>query len=232
MKRFLIAFAAVLLGSTSALAADAVAEAPVEMPVEQAPIFTWTGAYVGAQAGYGWGDSELSTNIAGVGASLPFDPDGFLGGVHAGYNYQFSNDIVLGVEADIDYSDLSGDGTLDIGGIDTGIDGSSKLEWQGSVRARLGYAVDRWLPYVTGGVAFGKYKHDIDFPDGTSFNDDDTYTGWTAGAGVEYAFTDNWTGRLEYRYTDFGDQDFSNALGDYNVDLNTHAVKVGISYKF
>lgn len=218
-KTFAI-LAASLLVSSSAFAADVVSEAPI---VEQPIVFSWTGAYVGGQIGYGWGQSDLDSDFG----STSFDPDGFLGGVHAGYNYQFSNNVVLGIEADVDYSDMDGDGDFDV----AGFSGSSELDWQGSVRARLGYAYDRVLPYLTGGVAFGKYEHRIS--DGVdSFSDDDTYVGWTIGAGLEYAMTDNWTVRGEYRYTDFGDQDFNFGGADYNVDLQTHAVKLGVSYKF
>lgn len=220
IRKSLAILAASLLVSSSAIAADVVSEAPI---VEEPVIFSWTGAYVGGQIGYGWGQSDLDSDFG----SASFDPDGFLGGVHAGYNYQFSNNVVVGIEADVDYSDMSGDDDFDV----PGFSGSSELDWQGSVRARLGYAYDRVLPYITGGVAFGKYEHSIS--DGVvSFSDDDTYVGWTAGAGLEYAITDNWTMRGEYRYTDFGDQDFSFDGVGYNVDLKTHAVKLGVSYKF
>jgi outer membrane immunogenic protein len=88
---------------------------------------------------------------------ISFYPGRFLGGVHAGYNYQFSDNMVLGVEADIDYSDMSGDGNLSFGGVtDSAFSGSSELDWQGSISARLGYAADRFMPYLTGGVAFRK----------------------------------------------------------------------------
>lgn len=218
-QRWLFLTACILV-STPALAADVVLEPPAPA-VEEVPQFTWTGPYIGAAAGYGWGKSDLDSDFG----SMSFDPDGFLGGVYAGYNYQFSNNVVLGIEADIDYSDMNGDDEVGI------ISGDSELQWQGSVRARLGYAMDRVLPYITGGVAFGNYEHSItDGVDG--FSDDDTYVGWTVGAGIEYAITDNWIMRGEYRYTDFGDQDFDFAGADYNVDLKTHALKLGISYKF
>ena len=86
-----------------------------------------------------------------------------------------------------------------------GVDVSGRAKWTGAVRARAGYAVDRFLPYLAGGVAFTKYKVVID-ESGDIASDSQSLTGWTVGAGVEYAFTDQLMGRFEYRYTDFGEQ--------------------------
>ena len=104
---------------------------------------------------------------------------------------------------------------------------SSSIDWQGSIRARAGFAFDRALIYATGGFAFAGLS------DGIGASDDDTLTGWTLGAGVEYAFTNNLTTRLEYRYTSFDDDNnvFDGVdLGDNEVEF--HTVRVGLSYKF
>lgn len=227
-------FAFVLLSagvtvSASAFAADAVVEPPVEpVVVVETPVFTWTGFYAGVQAGYLWGESEATFDAAN-----PFDigPDGFLGGVYAGYNYQFANGIVLGVEADFNGTTADSDRVFDD---PTGDSATSELNWLGSLRARLGYGYDRFLPYITGGVAFADYDHSVTLADGSGAEYSEGYVGWTIGGGLEYAFTDNFITRLEYRYTDFGDEDYSDngIIANHNVDLTSHQVLLGVSYKF
>jgi outer membrane immunogenic protein len=108
------------------------------------------------------------------------------------------------------------------------------LDWEGAARLRLGYAVDRFLPYIAGGVAFGKVDLErIDDLGASLGSTDETFTGWTVGVGLEYAFTDNFIGRAEYRYTDFGNEDMTiNDLPATNVDLTTNDVRLGIAYKF
>jgi outer membrane immunogenic protein len=219
------AFAASLLAATSAFAADlpyAAEPTPVAVPIA----FDWTGFYVGAQAGYMWGD--VSAPYGAVGGPFDsdqddFDQDGFVGGVHIGYNAQF-NQIVVGLEADAEFSGVEGDDDGS-GGDVNGLDHN----WMGSVRARLGFAFDNFLPYVTGGVAF------LDADATAPVDDDDvTFVGWTVGAGLEYAITQNWSVRAEYRYTDFGSErvSFPDDGYDENLSPELHAVRVGVSYRF
>lgn len=227
--------AALLLGSSSfAIAADAVVYEPVafeEMPVG----FNWTGGYVGAQVGYAWGDAHYSNEFDDY---INYDPDGFFGGLYAGYNYQFNNNVVLGVDADINFSGI--DGNADYyweGDLDPDHVASSKVKYTGALRARLGYAMDRWMPYVAGGLSVAKYEFDLDH-DGTGnwdFREKKTLTGWNIGAGVEYAATDNILVRAEYRYSDFGSKSFDHGNGfadGAKIDLNTHDIRLGIAYKF
>lgn len=235
MKRLLIAVSALAVVSSGAFAADLAPQvveptAPIVMP------FTWTGFYVGAHAGYGWGDTKARFN--GPVPHGDFTPDGFIGGVHAGYNYQFETPVVVGLEADIDGSDVKGDFDNPFGGFSGG---SAKLRWQGSVRARFGYAFDRFLPYITGGVSFGDFRFAGGPGVGSGLSPalvpwSKTLTGWTIGAGLEYAFTDNWSARLEYRYTDYGNTSRSLAPAYPGViermDVKLHTVQAGISYKF
>jgi outer membrane immunogenic protein len=203
--------AAIFLMAGSAYAADAIV---YDEPLPAESGFSWTGGYVGLQAGYGWGDSTIRFETI----DYVVDPDGFLGGVYVGYNYQMPSNLVLGLDADLTYTDLDGDGAEDTG---------SSLEWSGAIRARLGYAIDRLMPYVAGGLAFGRYEHTVA---NTSLSE--TMTGWTIGAGADYAFTDRLIGRVEYRYTDFGDGDFGLPLRPHNVDLDTNDIRFGIAYKF
>lgn len=220
MKKLLLASVALAaLAAAPAFAADAIVEEPiVDLPVG----FSWTGAYIGIQGGYSWGDVDRDTGAF----QNSYDADGFLGGVHVGYNYQFTNNLVVGVEGDMEWAGLDGD--------DAGVGGTvdeTDFNWQGSVRGRLGYAIDRLLVYGTGGVAFASIDHNN--AGGVPVSNQETYTGWTAGAGVEYAFTDNLTTRLEYRYADFGSEDFAPAgLAPFSTDITTHTVRVGLSYKF
>lgn len=215
---------------TPAIAADAVIEIP---PVETAPVFVWTGGYVGLQVGYAWGQSTYDTATNASFADI--DPDGVFGGAYAGYSYQFGNGVVVGIEGDINASGIDGRAQFDLGDgtLIPGTFAESDIEWTASVRGRLGYGMDRFLPYITGGVAVADYDHTL-IGGPAPFEYGETYVGWTIGGGLEYAFTDNITTRVEYRYSDYGDEDFAEvgpAIA-HNVDLNTHDVRIGVSYKF
>jgi outer membrane immunogenic protein len=221
----------VLLASSCMLLIAGAAEAADTIQYEALPPagLLWSGGYVGLQAGHAWSDGRVE--VIGAGNYAEPDPDGFLGGVYAGYNHQFANNMVLGIEADLARADIDGSdaGRFPDGTVFPGVDISSRVEWTGALRARAGYAVDRFLPYAAGGVAFAKYKVSVD-DNGLIGADKQTLTGWTIGAGVEYAISDNVIGRFEYRYTDFGnDKGF---FGDADIDLSSHDLRVGIAYKF
>ncbi len=224
MRSILLATVAVVALSSGAVAADAVAEFPV------ASTYNWSGAYVGAQVGYGWGNAHQGWSSSGD-YSNP-DANGWLGGVYAGYNYQFDNNVVLGVDADFAWSGADGNSLFyhEDGAPYSDIYNSNlDMKWNGAARVRLGYAVDRFLPYIAGGVAFARAEWT--YTDNLSVveNFADTFVGWTIGAGAEYAFTDNLIGRAEYRYTDFGSKTGPSGL---SVDLKTNDFRLGIAYKF
>ena len=102
------------------------------------------------------------------------------------------------------------------------------LDWQGSVRGRVGYAFDRALVYGTAGWAYAR-----GFAEVPGFSEKETFNGYTVGVGVDYAFTDMMFGRIEYRYTDFGDKDFDIGVGSpLNSDVDQHAIRVGLGVKF
>lgn len=200
------------------MAADVV-EAPPPAPVAEIPLFTWTGAYIGIQGGYAWGDASVTD------PDLPVNGEsangGMLGGF-IGYNWQAGSNFVIGAEADINA--LWNDQDVDFGGTTLSVGN----DYLASIRGRLGYAWDRALIYGTGGVAFTNLSAETDIGPFTVDASDD-FTGWTIGAGVDYAFTDNWFGRLEYRYYDFGDSDlFENT----NFDVHFNTVTVGVAYKW
>lgn len=219
MKKILLAGALALIAAP-ALAADlprrTAAMAPA--PVYAAPIFTWSGFYVGAQAGYGWGKDKASFGATAVSTS----PDGILGGVHAGYNWQ-SGSFVYGLEGDIEYANQKDKKTI------ADITYNSKIGTSGSLRLRAGYAFDRTLLYVTGGLAGADIKHTVLNAGATTKNSGVEY-GWTVGAGLEHAFTQNWSARVEYRYSDFGTSKW--AANVNKADTTDHTVRVGLSYRF
>lgn len=228
MKKLLLASVALAaLSAAPAFAADAIIEEPM-LPVG----FSWTGAYIGVQGGYAWGSSHME--FANV-TSNP-DPDGFLGGVYVGYNYQLGNNIVLGVDADIAWTGIDGSDPVFAGGVVVpGQRIEADVDWTAAIRGRVGYAVDRFLPYIAGGVAFADVNHQGFIAPAVGVGEQsDTYTGWTIGAGLEYAFTDNLIVRGEYRYTDFGSEDYAAIPGfsAHSLDLSTHDVRIGLSYKF
>ncbi len=215
--------------------------------VAAVPVFTWTGFYVGAQVGYQFSDRE-----DGFGDRYRFrragtfiddfndgEDDAFVAGAHAGYNVQFGS-FVVGVEGDIEgvFGDDDDDyGTLLVRTTPTGPNlaytiGANQLDWQGSIRARAGFAFDRTLIYATGGFAFGGLSGGHSFG-GVFDDDDDTVSGYTVGLGVEHAFTNNLTARLEYRYTAFDEINtrFDNVEIDGD-DFDFHTVRLGVSFKF
>lgn len=233
LKTLLLASTVALVAATGAKAADAIVyEEPA--PVIVAPTFTWNGAYLGGQIGYGWGKSRFSQY--GEADTLNIKPDGFLGGLYAGYNFDLGNSVVLGIDGDVTYNNLKDSYSVtDAEGTDSL---ESKLRWSGAVRARAGYAVDRFLPYIAGGVAFGQVKNTVSSTDADgsfSVEQSKTLTGWTAGAGVDYAATDNVIVRLEYRYTDYGRKNFdfgTDGASSIRDKFKTNEVRLGVAYKF
>lgn len=232
MKKLLLASALTALTFTAAHAADAI----IYEPVPQAPVamsFDWTGAYIGGQIGYGWGSVDYAYfGDPDSAYSYSHDPDGFIGGIYAGYNHQFSNNVILGADADIVWSNLK-DSSFAPG--DDDYSATTKIDWMGSARLRLGYAFDRFMPYIAGGIAFGDLQFDeYRQPSGTLYGSaDKNITGWTIGAGAEYAMTDQWLLRGEYRYTDFGKVTFTtDADDDYSGKLKINDFRIGVAYKF
>jgi len=223
MKRLSMVVTAGLFVATMAapsLAADLPRpsyKAPIYAPV----YYNWTGFYAGINAGYGFGKSDWS----GAGGTGSTTPKGFIGGVQLGYNLQ-TGSWVWGLEADFQYSGMKGS---DAGGtgVCTGAGCETKLAWFGTGRGRLGYAGwDRWLPYVTGGAAYGNVKATPNAGgDWTK-----TKLGWTVGGGVEYAVMANWTTKVEYLYADLGT--VSGGTPGNDVTFKSHLVRAGLNYRF
>jgi outer membrane immunogenic protein len=217
MKKILLASAAVIaLGVASASAADLPRRQamPAKAPEYMAPVFSWTGAYVGINGGGGWGRSDYSAPLT----SGAFDTSGGLVGGTLGYNYQVGQ-TVLGIEGDVDWSNIRGSGVC------AGQSCSTRNDWLGTVRGRVGYAVDRFLPYVTGGAAFGDIKTSVaGLGDATT-----TRAGWTVGGGLEANIAGPWSAKVEYLYVDLGRGD--SVLGS-DAAFHSNIVRAGLNYRF
>jgi outer membrane immunogenic protein len=225
-------FAIAATGSASA--ADLSLPPPASSPVySPAPITNWSGLYLGVNGGFGWGSANAEFGSGASGAT-DLKPSGWVGGAQVGYNWQFQSGWLLGVEADIAASGLSDDNTGDGAGPPGPVTIEQKIGSIGTVRGRLGYATGRWLPYVTGGLAFAHGTRTEDFG-GNTYSDSNSHTGWTIGAGVEYALTNNWSLRGEYRYHDFGTKNYaipSPGGQGTDVHLTASTATIGLNYKF
>jgi len=218
------------------------------------PMYNWTGFYIGLNAGYSWGRQENDLVVTATGATLFSNSDhlnGFIGGGQIGYNWQV-NQWVFGLEADFQGSGQKSDGSFVIAPIvgnaffpGLTANYSDKLEWFGTVRGRVGYAMGatgNWLPYLTGGWAFG---HGTLSGTGTTtpagavnpFSASQDYSGWTVGGGLEWAFADHWSAKAEYLYIDFGNGSTvaANATGTLSIVSNKmtdNIARLGVNYKF
>jgi outer membrane immunogenic protein len=226
MKRILIASVLALAAGSQAFAADLppMAAPPPRAPAAYVPVspaYNWSGFYLGINGGYGFGTSDWS---APGFTSASNSPNGFLIGGTAGFNYQVSQ-FVFGVEGDIDWTDLKGTCSPSVC--------ETQNSWLGTVRGRLGFALDRVLFYGTGGGAFGNVE--LSSPLGATGTTTIDKTGWAAGAGVEGAFADNWTARLEYLYVDLGSTSCTNltvCVAGTAVTFKESLIRAGVDYKF
>jgi len=194
---------------------------------------TWNGPEVGVQGGYGWGTSSGSVgDLTGATGPFPysFTPSGVIGGLHAGYNWQWGP-YVLGLEGDAEGASISGSHTtFDIGG--NAMHVRSNLDFDASVRGKLGYSFGRFLPYGTGGVAFGNVNTSYTFNGAPMGSAEGIRVGWTAGGGLDYALTPNWSLGAEYRYTDLGNR-HAGATGFVDSNsFNYNVVRAVLTYRF
>ena len=220
MRRVLSTISVLALTATGAFAADIPRAAPAyKAPAVYAPVFTWTGAYIGINGGYGWGNSEWT----GYGTDVR--TSGGLVGLTLGYNWQ-TGPWVFGLEGDIDWTNIRG--RFVSAACPTGCE--TRNSWLGTARGRLGYAIDRVMPYVTGGLAVGDIRAT---PAGLA-GVRDTNAGWTVGGGIEAALAPNWTAKIEYLHVNLGDTGCSAAGCGVatKVDFRAHLVRGGVNYRF
>jgi outer membrane immunogenic protein len=248
LRRTLLASAGVMALTGSALAADLPSRAPPPVYLPPPPIFTWTGLYLGLNAGGTWSNNSTVNTatadvfgnpaLAGGGpfgvasaalatGNVPAKIDGFIGGGQIGYNWQFANTWVFGLEADIQGVAASNGGTLrfsqaTVAGfpgmpIDQNLFSRRRLDYLGTVRGRVGFTITpTFLIYGTGGLAYGQtssrtsitqiVESDPALPNHyNSFGSfSNSRVGWTAGGGVEWLFAPNWSVKAEYLYYDLG----------------------------
>lgn len=229
-RKFAASTAAVVVFTGSVFAADL---PPGEAPSEPtAQVVNWTGVYIGGQLGYTWGQMRYDPYFGSNG--FGFTADGVVGGAHVGYKWQ-TGQFVLGLEGDAEGTSFS-NSNIAADSYFPGYLFGTKIDLQGSIRGQVGYAWDSLLLYATGGAALADLRNTYSFgPYHDSFSM--TRAGWTVGAGLEYAFDHNWSGRVEYRYTNFGT--FSTTpvktFGPgfyFNHHETEEAIRIGFSYKF
>jgi outer membrane immunogenic protein len=213
--------------STSALAADMqYPPPPPPPPVVVSPpyyVLSWTGFYIGANAGYGW--ANVSSDTLGSGSD---DLAGFIGGGQLGYNWQAGN-FLFGFEGDFQGSAQHSSNTLTILGVTGNIE--QKIPWFATLRGRLGYASGPWLIYLTGGAAWANYELSASAL-GVSVSDNVTKTAWTVGGGVEWMFVSNWSAKLEYLFVDTGDRDVTLFGTTISARAQDNIVRAGINYHY
>lgn len=203
--------------SSATYAADLIIEEPIMSPGVVDVGGNWEGVYLGAFIGGASGTFDDVTDGDVFDTDDSMGLSGWLVGVNAGANFYITDGIVGGIVGDIAWSDISG-------GYDDDFYTYS-INWQGSLRAKLGFDAGAFMPYLTGGLAFANGTLDGDAIDASS----ETSIGWTVGAGVEIAATEDLSIDVLYRYSDFGDKSYG---GSPDMSLDTHAVTVGLNWKF
>jgi outer membrane immunogenic protein len=256
MKTTLAVAVAVLLATTAAgSAADLAVKSPAY--ISPAPVWSWTGFYIGAHAGAGWGttestlDSITAVGVPGLlGLGLPIAQNsrsGFLGGGQIGYNYQ-SGWAVFGVQGDFAGLDVKGTTPCL-----TVLSCNANSHWLATATGRIGGVVaDRTLVYIKGGGAWMNTTHTLTVPAAgglggggvaglTGSSADSNTFGWLLGFGAEYAFSPNWSGFIEYDYMDFDKKSIAlnltvpgGPVGAANVSIQNKlsVAKIGVNYKF
>jgi outer membrane immunogenic protein len=223
MKRFVGAGVGLLAALVLAMPASAADLPRGSMPYKAPayyPGYNWTGFYIGVNGGGAWGDSAWN------GFAVGNSPSGGMIGGTIGYNWQAAGSPwVFGLEGDIDATNID-DSTVCVAGFAC----QTRNSWFGTVRGRVGYAWDRFMPYATGGIAFGDIEANRTGFVGAS----DANAGWTVGVGVEGNIVRNWTAKVEYLYADIGDITCSAvACGTAtNVDLQLNILRAGVNYRF
>jgi outer membrane immunogenic protein len=252
MVKFLAFLCAALGLTTSAFAADLPVAPPPRAPVVYVPpvlpVYNWSGIYLGINGGYGFGSSEWtdpqnpsSLTSGGSTSSGSFNTNGGLVGGTLGVNFQ-TGGFVFGVEGDWDWQGLQGTSNSPFCNVLASGTPSceTKSDWIATIRGRAGYAADRVLFYGTAGGAAGNVQTGLS----TLSLQSNTEYGWTAGAGIEWAFADNWTAKVEYLYVDLGKStcnnsancgfDFinPNVAANNSVSFTESMVRAGVNFKF
>lgn len=215
-----VAAAAALFTSSSAFAADLIVDPPAAPEMMTTSSSNWDGFYLGVFGGYGAGtisdDDQLNYFYN---SDYTLDISGWMAGVTAGANFTLTDGIVGGLVGDIAWSNLGGSSPYPF---------DATVNWLGSVRGNLGFDAGAFMPYVTGGLAFANMSTELS---GGTYSDSQTHLGWTVGAGVQVAATDNMAIDVVYRYSDYGSKDYG-LFYDSPLGLTSNTVQVGLNWKF
>ena len=243
IKRLLAGLTVLTLAAAgSARAADVlVGAAPVAVP--PSVVYNWTGFYLGGNVGGHFGNDDISTTTGLVGidaiSSTSLKPRGVLAGLQAGYNWQIDK-VLVGIEFDGNWMDGTASRTLTNFGppLNRGDVLATDVNpvFLTTIRPRLGVVFDRFLVYVTGGLAFATIKTTDSFTQGGTVlatSTSTTRTGETIGGGLEYAFLDSWTFKAEYLYTSFGsyDTELQNNIFVHHK-YSENIARIGLNYRF
>lgn len=242
-----------LAAAMPANAADVIVHRHITPAVIVKPVdtFSWTGIYLGAQGSYQWGKHDVHVGATNL-QDFSLKENGAGGGLFAGFNSNMLTGAVFGIETDILWNKIKGDFNIAPTGAGSStnpseartLTGTFKEKWSGATRVRLGFAQDKILPYLAGGIAYSNIETNATLtPGGTGTptslkidNHSETLVGWTAGAGVDCAVADNLLVRLEYRYNDFGKKELAynptSTTFHYNMKHRSQDVRVGVAYKF
>ncbi len=233
MQKTLVAAIAAVMAIAPAHAGDLYGGSLKDAPVVQTYVPDWGGLYIGGSAGFGVGDT--SGELVGIPLlQSKYDVNGAIYGAHIGYNWQ-RGDIVYGLEAGYNGSAIDGSSSCVLL-----LNCQRELDWYATGVARLGYASGSTLFYGFGGLAWGNVSTEIGFlsPAVPFLEGDESHFGWVAGVGLEHAFNDRFSVRVEYSHVDLGEEDTTlNFVGggtlpvDDSVDLSFDAIKIGVSYK-
>jgi outer membrane immunogenic protein len=240
-----------------ATAADLPSKAPFYMPLT--PVFSWTGCYIGGNIGYGWGRETVSISNLGETTGVPElagvslgpvtgNTNGFLGGGQVGCNYQFASNWVIGTEVDGEATNIKGDVNQTFSFVSamgpTTVSGTAHAQtnWIASATGRLGWTWDRVMLYAKGGAAWAGDKYSADLP---AFNEhietSVTRPGWTVGGGLEWAFWNNWSAKVEYNFYNFDTRNLAfpgtiagvpEVVPGIDIKETISTVKFGVNYRF
>lgn len=231
------------MGISSAQAADLPVEAPAPLPAPM--VYDWNGFYLGGHLGYGWGDADVSTCSIGIVlcGSGTLDPEGFLGGVQAGYWWQTGGSFVFGVDGSWSWTGMDDSKFLSLPGIGVPVTytAAAKIDSIAMVQARLGWATGRWLFFGQGGYGGVKSSGIASalggiVGAGVTAADNNWHHGWTIGLGTAVKVSPSFSIGAEYNYIDAGDGDYNwtgfGTAGISAVDHNISVFKVTGNYHF
>jgi len=211
------------------------ADLPVSAPVTKAPAFipyNWTGFYGGVNVGYGWAHGDVTGTLAGLTGTSSETLPGIIGGGQIGYNWQTSSNIVLGIESDIQGSGESK--TSNRSFVNQAYSGTARGTYFGTIRGRVGYAIDRWMPYVTGGWGYGEATVDATLGAVRTISISRSKGLWVVGGGVETAIAGNWTAKAEYLLMGTeATNSLNTILGPLTTSttIRNNIVRVGVNYR-